>query len=385
MTLKFLDDAFLDEMRKHKDPKADDLVSNFLKIDSSETIENEGADYLSTLLRSLHDNNDKTPHRFPEILKEYFDSTKSLPDWADINQIEIGQKVFIREGFNMVLAYFLKSLPQCYACAKGAEVLLSTGRLTSNVRRRIAKTAQFVMDVLTPGGLESDGEGIVTTQKVRLIHASIRYYLTKQKSIDFDIYGQPINQEDIAGTFLAFTVLVIQGAELLGSEFTNEEKNAYLHCWKCITYILGLNTELMPDNYEDAVLFWEKIKERQYASSPQGIELTRSLIDFLEEIVPGKSLDGFISGMVIYLVDKDAVKLLELKATRDSRNQSYIGRILLYFVTRIANQSYFSKQIAIWLNQRILNALERYIAEGHNVQFVVPNNLKSNWMRKKNG
>ena len=67
-----------------------------------------------------------------------------------------------------------KSLPEAYVCANGAKVLYTTGRMTEqsgnlNVfTRRLMETAQFVINVCSPGGLSDTGSGIITAQKVRL-------------------------------------------------------------------------------------------------------------------------------------------------------------------------------------------------------------------------
>ncbi len=59
------------------------------------------------------------------------------------------------------------------------------------------ETSQMVINVMTPGGFEPNGTGIITIKKVRLMHASIRYYLKhphiNQKGWDTSTLGEPIN------------------------------------------------------------------------------------------------------------------------------------------------------------------------------------------------
>lgn len=65
----------------------------------------------------------------PIELRNYFTDTAKLPDWADKDLINLGQQIYIRHGIWISLLLSYKSLPECYACAKGAEVLHMTARL----------------------------------------------------------------------------------------------------------------------------------------------------------------------------------------------------------------------------------------------------------------
>src|SRR5262245_15657081 len=78
-------------------------------------------------------------------------------------------------GPEIIMTLFCYGLPSCYAAAKGVQVLALTTRLFSNPTRRVIETAQMVVDVMAPGGLAARGRGIRTAQKVRLMHAAVRY------------------------------------------------------------------------------------------------------------------------------------------------------------------------------------------------------------------
>ena len=62
----------------------------------------------------------------------------------------------------------------------GTEVLAFTKFLQIDPARRIRETAQMIMSVMCPGGLVGDGRvgtGVHSTQKVRVMHAIIRYMI----------------------------------------------------------------------------------------------------------------------------------------------------------------------------------------------------------------
>ena len=64
---------------------------------------------------------------------------------------------------------------------------------------------------------------------------------------DCQKYGVPINQEDIAVTLLAFSVNVLYGIELsLGRPLPAQEMADYLHLWRLIGWLMGLDEQINP-------------------------------------------------------------------------------------------------------------------------------------------
>jgi hypothetical protein len=122
--------------------------------------------------------------------------------------ISQGEDVFGEFGLHLVAALFCASLPECYAVAKGAHVLVFTARMSKHPFRRIVETAQFVIDVMSPDGLGEYGMGLRTAQKIRLMHAAIRHLCKTQADWNPDC-GEPINQEDLAGTLMTFSTVAL--------------------------------------------------------------------------------------------------------------------------------------------------------------------------------
>src|SRR5436190_19317604 len=105
---------------------------------------------------------------------------------------------------------------------------MSVGDDTTKMMRRLLETSQMVINVMSEGGLDLNGAGIITVKKVRLYHAAIRYFLLNSgrdsAAWDSEVYGKPINQEEMAGTLMAFSALVINGLTQVGVELTKEQK-----------------------------------------------------------------------------------------------------------------------------------------------------------------
>ena len=110
----------------------------------------------------------------------------------------------------------LLSLPYCYAAADGARVLDLSERIKNKPEHRLNETADFVWDVMAPNAFKPDGKGFTSILKVRLLHAAIRFYTGKSSKWNAADWGLPVNQEDMAGTNLSFSLLVVRGLRKFG-------------------------------------------------------------------------------------------------------------------------------------------------------------------------
>lgn len=340
---------FLQSKRMMTDDLADSVVRTIMATRES--------DKVNHLFKLITHNKYQLPADVPVELRNYLNETSRLPDWADNDLISLGQQIYIRHGIWISLLLSYKSLPECYACAKGAEVLHKTARLneksgsTNTFSRRIAETAQFVLFTMEPGGLDKDGRGIEAAQKLRLIHAVIRYYI-HQNNWDTESYDKPINQEDMAGTLMSFSSLIFEGLSVLGIELEPVEKEAYTHCWRVIGHMIGLDDDLIPKNAADAVKLGNSILKHQMAKSPQGSELMKSLLDYQnttnkksDEVknaatfryMMGHGISDVLEVPVVHQseIDNLAVKYKRITRIMEWLDHSLVFAMLLQFLSRI--------------------------------------------------
>ncbi|MFD7640611.1 oxygenase MpaB family protein [Kitasatospora sp. NPDC059795] len=178
------------------------------------------------------------------------------------------------------------SLPLCCTCGNGAEVLVRSQRLTSGVYRRLAETSQFVVDVLDNDDLGPTGRGLRSAQKVRLLHATMRYHVSQLGDWDADTLGVPVNQEDLAGTLMSFSVLIPLGLASLGVDLLPEDRDAYFHIWRVAGHVLGVDEQLNPAEFKDGSALKDAIIGHQQRPSEAGRVLTKGVLDFVREILP---------------------------------------------------------------------------------------------------
>lgn len=366
---------------EHYRTLADPLADHTIRL----IIEQEGKEAINNLFNLLRDNDDIDHVRFPQPVEDYFQRTKQLPEWVDWDKVHLGEKVFTKYGPEISMSLLCKSLPEAYACAKGAKVLYATGRMSEHngslsvFTRRLMETAQFVINVCSPGGLTPEGKGVVTAQKVRLIHASIRYYLRKY-NWDY-ANGQPINQQDMAGTLQSFSTLILQGLDQLNIELSQEEKEGYYHVWHVVGHIIGLKDELNPPNYKDGFELGKAILKDQIAHSQEGVELTKAVSQFMEHTLPGNLFDNVPEAIIRFMAGDEIAGILRVRPY--SKLQKLIIPRMMGEVFESESEAndlgHFKDKLVEKLNMHLLQSMLLHFNDNKKVRFYIPPSLKGMW------
>lgn len=301
---------FLDSMRQQCDAPADEAVRSLFaqgQVGSA-----------NELMKHLVAHEAVALDQLPEALRGYFAQSARMPSWADKALISEGQAVFSRCGPLSVVALVCASLPTCYAGAEGVQVLHLTARLQTDTKRRIVETAQMVVDVMSHGGLEPDAWGVRDAQKVRLMHAAVRH-LIRQSGRWKPEWGEPINQEDMAGTLMTFSVVTIRSLAKLGHALQPREAQAYYHAWRVVGYIMGVDERLLPERVEDAERLADTIFGRVFSASHEGQVMTQALIQQVEHIIPGDLFDGMCRTLIRHLLGEQTAALLAVPPSNWTR------------------------------------------------------------------
>lgn len=367
----------LESKRSQMDPLADETV---------QTIMSKREEFkINHLFESIVKDRDQLPPDTPQELIDYFDKSAILPEWADPDLIALGQQIYLRHGIWIGLLLCYKSLPECYACARGAEVLHQTARLNEEngsletYSRRIAETAQFVVFAMSPGGLGVRGKGLHSTQKVRLIHAVIRFFL-KKHHFDTEKYSEPINQEDLAGTLMSFSALIIEGLEIIGIEFEPVELEAYIHCWRVVGHIVGLDDDMIPKNSADALKLGHSILDREMAPSDHAKELVRALRDFQDmksKPILGKNSNVALMRLMMGNEVSDLLGVEPISQDKIDSMQRKIKRIT--WVGEILDKSLIFSMVLQFITKLGLTMMLRRMTSADIINFYLPTSLTRDW------
>ncbi len=372
-------DWFLDEIRSQSDKLANDCVEQ-LKSDEATTEE------ITSVFRQMQYNGAPIPDGTPDALAKFLEATKELPAATDLGRLSEGQDAFMLHSVPSALVLVCKSIPEGYAAPSLARILNISGQLRDNPYHRLMGTLRFLIDVSTPGGFETPKEvpqlsdaqlaliaggahplsvlqlgasqrraatrdpkddlprAIITTQKVRLMHAGVRINVAPQWD-DYGEYkrkyGEPINLEDMLGTMIGFSMLVVVGlrelrvtmgreGEHTGSERKyTEEEEAYYYVWRTFGRMFGIyptghpeSNRYIPETLTEARAFYDSYRRRHYVGAedldrcwrarswqvnPDGVDLAdahlRMVGVVMKHMFP-RPLRPFIPGPLVRLVPR---------------------------------------------------------------------------------
>ena len=248
------------------------------------------------------------PSNFPDQLKCYFEFFLIKEKEYPTEKHQPAQTYFERNGDLYLAMLGFYSLPYCYAFADGAQVLVRSQRILDQIGERLGETTRFVLDIFKPGAFTNQDAAYLSCAKVRLIHAYSRYFI-RTYARDWDpSFGEPINQEDLLGTNLAFSHIVLRGMIKIGMTPSLKEHQAVLEYWKWIGGLMGVETELWPNSPKEASELDRLIRKRQLKASDAGKKLTRALLEFYQKNIPDSFLTSQLEPLVGYFLGKDASK-----------------------------------------------------------------------------
>jgi hypothetical protein len=253
-------------------------------------IEAGGPASLRTMMAWLADTADFSLENQSDAVRAFFARYGQLPDWADKERMARGMAFFKKHAGQIGVILGCFSLPYCYLGANGAQVLWLTERIKNDTTRRLQETGEWVFGVNNPKEWVSLPSlpaplAMARTLKVRLIHAGARWFALHSGRWNMD-WGYPVNQEDMAGTNLAFSYVVLRGLRRLEGDGAVAEKDEedYLHHINVIAHINGVADELLPANLREAYQLDRAIAQRQFAPSEAGMGLTRSLLNAIATV-----------------------------------------------------------------------------------------------------
>jgi hypothetical protein len=270
-------------------------------------------------------------------------------------------------------------VPQAYCAANGAHVLIQSQRMSKHLRKRIFETAQFIFDVCDEGAMEPQGRGVFAALKVRLMHAAIRHLiLTGPNPWDKATLGLPINQEDMAGTLMTFSVVILDALPKLGIEVSDAEADAWLYLWQLVGHLLGVRPDLVPNTVDEGEQLMDLIRAGQWRRSDDGVELTRVLIELMQEglhnVLPTHLLDGVPLALVRRLSGDHAADLLGLPAADWTTHLINAGVAIgstFDLEDELSRARLFAK-----ISHEIMAGVVLFEREGKQAQFRIPKSLR---------
>ena len=290
--IKWSNPSFLDDLRQQGDQLADHCLWQLEDLLPQQDF--------SIVFKELATNAAILSDSIPEPLKDFLRHTMIVPSLdghaIDTERLVRGQRVFMTHALPSALVLLAKSLPEGYAAPPLSRILSLSDNLSQRPYRRLLGVLQMVINVLAVGGFEASGKAIVTAPKIRLLHAGVRHIVKKHLPTYQDGHGVPVNLEDMLGTVMGFSYLVICGLRTLEVGLSQTEEEDLYYVWRVFAQMMGIHPEgqphsceYVPSNLEEARVFYEAYRIRHYVDAvdnPEGVELACSNLQMLNDLLP---------------------------------------------------------------------------------------------------
>ena len=364
-------EGFLNGLRQAGDPSTDAVIEELARTEQVRAV--------SDVLRNLTYNDQPVPAELPASIGRWLEQHGDLPDWVDRDRLERGCRVIIEHGPQVCVALATASLVYCYAGYPGVKALTFSRRLGQDADRRVGETAQFVLAVMTPGSLDPCGRGIRKIQKVRLLHAAIRHLVSNSGRWDVEADGVPICQEDLVGTLMSFSWIVVDALRKLGVRIEDQEAEDYHYRWRVIGQMLGIDRAAIPVDLAQAGELTSTIARRNHRCSEEGALMTRALFALHANSLPA-GFEGAAPALTRYLLGDEVCALVALPRSRWDRMMTWqggVGRVLDRAQSARGPVGSLTKMVGAGiLTQRVVGMAGRNSAS---FSIPVPSELERRW------
>ena len=269
------DQPLVDHYRRahfHGDPAADALV---------EWMQDRGLREGRALVeRALEQGLDSIPHA-PEPVRAFFEEVEAVPAWLDRKTLARACKLSERVALGQNYVLFSISLLAGYVSVGVTKTLAATGELEAMAPRRVAETSEFIEALYGSATLLRGSAGFKSAIRVRIMHAFVRHKLLRA-GWETSRWGIPINQADMAGTVLSFSVIYLIGLKMLGFIIPKRDREAVIHFWRYTGRLLGVSDALLAATERESLRLLWLVAASQEGPDDDGRALARALLE-----VPG--------------------------------------------------------------------------------------------------
>lgn len=258
------------------------------------------------------DNGQPVPGGLPAELTAHLEEATQLPAWADMAKLRRAADFNRRMDTYLFFIYGLGGGIMSTVIPREAKsVYWSKGG--ADMKDRAAKTFTFGYDLSDRNAFEPSGQFIVTANKTRLVHATVRHLLPQSpywKAVaDEQI---PISNADILVTFHSTGTFAHKKLKDWGVRMSAADETAFLHSWQVALHLLGVHDEYIPATWQAAHAQSAQVLTPILGVTPEGRELAEVLLGLTAEVDLGLTR-GFLDEFVRYTLGDEICDWLELK------------------------------------------------------------------------
>lgn len=258
------------------------------------------------------DNDDPLPSGLPPELTAHLEDATKLPAWADLAKLRQAADFNRRMDTYLFFIYGLGSgIMSTVIPREARSVYWSKGG--ANMKDRAAKTFTFGYDLSDLDAFEPGGQFIVTSNKTRMVHATVRHLLPRSPYWKAVAQEQvPISNADILVTFHSTGTFAHKKLQDWGVRMPASDQEAFLHSWQVALHFLGVHDEYIPATWAAAHEQSAEVLTPILDVTPEGRELAEVLLGLTAEADLGVTR-GFLNEFVRYTLGNKIADWLELE------------------------------------------------------------------------
>ena len=190
-----------------------------------------------------------------QALVDLFADLDRIPEWVDFDQLYRGAVAFWRAGPIVPPILAWSSIATGFSMYSSTRPVLFSGRLQDDERvgDRLIESFRYIAAAYRPGGMGRFEDGFRRTAKVRMIHAAVRYALSRSDAWDWENWGIPINNLDSMHTQSGqFGWGFIDAVQKSGVRFADREIEDIIALSRYVGWVIGVPEEILHTTPEDA-------------------------------------------------------------------------------------------------------------------------------------
>ena len=252
------------------DPVADAVVAELARTASPARVH----ELIATALNNYSD----LPEGTSDALRNLIRHAGVLPDWFDRKLAREATRAFLRNS-EMVLGALVGG-----AIIEGFSTLISKpfrirSRIMTNGVRRLKQNLLQLLEQYLPGGIEPGGDGWKLSLRIRLVHAQARRLVAASDEWDQATYGLPLSAAHMLLGAAAFSGRLMEHVSRLGGDFSEREREAYVHVWRYTGLLLGIPDEIMFRDFASSIRSFEIGAQCEPPADEDAIIMANSIVN----------------------------------------------------------------------------------------------------------
>ena len=218
------------------------------------------------------------PAHVPGALRRFVQEADALPDWYDPDFALLATRAFIRNGEVILGALSAGAIVEGFGTLISKSFRIRSRIMLNGVRRLKQNLLQLVEQYM-PGGVEPGGDAWKLSLRIRLVHAQSRRLVRQSDEWDEAVYGHPLSASHMLLGAAAFSARLMQHAASLGGDFTADEREAYVHVWRCTALTMGVPPEIMFHDEASALRIFDVASRCEPPPDDDAIIMANSILN----------------------------------------------------------------------------------------------------------